>query len=652
MKLLVLESPNKRSTLKSFLGKDWRVEASFGHLVELANDGEDNLGFDIDRDGVKPRYQPRGSNGKKAISKLKKLAKQASEIYVATDPDREGEAIGWHVQQELGLKSLKRVRYSEITEKAVKRAIDNADPSIDTNLANAARARQILDKLVGFKVSPLLWNSTGGKSAGRVQSAALAIICRREKEIDEFEPQPYWSAWVKYTEGFKAYFIGTDVGSDDNDAQSDDDAQSEDDLPEIESRRIWTKADANKVIEAARDAQHRIVKISDRAASKKPPKPFTTSTLQQAAGSKLGVSPEQVMNLAQSLFEGIEFDGKHVSLITYHRTDAPVLSDDFKADAKSWLESNDPDNVPDKMPSYKAKKGAQEAHEAIRPTDISLHPQEVLDKLSKQQFALYALIWNRSIAACCANAKLRKKRIVVESGNIYWEAKGQTVEFPGYGKYWRNLGRDRKLPSNLDKEGQAVTPEKIDADRRQTSPPPRYSEAKLVQKLEKSGVGRPSTFSSILQTLKGRDYVRSKKRKLAPSHLGMETYRVLAQVVPDLLDTTFTAEMEAELDAIAEGDEDWESYLLEFYFDYFQEALQQGRQFVKQNFDNHLPDDERTDFTCPVCGNPLEKHHYQKGKKKKAMLRCADRPKQDCEDVAYFWTRKEQWWSPEFGELE
>lgn len=654
MKLLVLESPSKRKTIQGFLGPDWRVEASFGHVTELANDGPGHLGFELTADGVMPRYVPRGKRGQDVLSKLQTLAMQAEQVYFATDPDREGECISWHLVEQLRLprSKIRRVRYTEITEQAVQTAIANADCNLDQDLADAARARQVLDKLVGYTVSPLLWDSTGGKSAGRVQSAALAIVCRREQEICEFEPKPYWSVWVQYREGFKAHFLGTEQSAPEAGDNTNDDAAEAGESPAVEGQRIWNQLYAEQVVAIARELVHSVVSFTENRTTVKPPAPFTTSTLQQSAGSKLGFSTSQVMQVAQQLFEGVDLPQGRKSLITYHRTDAPVLSDEFKATAKAWLEAHDPDNVPDKMPTYKAKKGAQEAHEAIRPTYLDIHPDSIESSVSQEQHQLYRLVWHRALAACCCPAQIRKSRIVTRSGNVYWEAKGQVVEFEGYAQYWNNLKADQTLPEVSD--GQALEPSEIQADQRQTVPPPRYSEARLVQTLERLGVGRPSTFAATVQTLNTRQYVRISKRKLAPTPLGLDTYHFLARTLPDLLNSDFTAAMETALDAIAEGKQAWQQYLCGWNSRYFQPALNKARGYLEAHYPapkHDVPADEKTEYCCPVCQMALVKHFYQKGDETKAMLRCSQQSQKDCETVAYFWSR-ERWWSPKYGEIE
>jgi DNA topoisomerase-1 len=655
MKLLILESPSKRKTIQGFLGRDWRVEASFGHATELANDGPDNLGFDITVNAVEARYVPRGKRGKQVIQKLKKLSGKAEQVFFATDPDREGEAISWHLIEQLQLPPAKvrRVRYCEITEQAVKQALQNADRQVDQDLADAARARSILDKLVGYKVSPLLWNSTGGKSAGRVQSAALAIVCRREQEIREFQPQPYWSLWSRYKEGFKAHFLGTEPTGESEAESSEDDAADANDVPAVEGRRIWNQADAERLVAIAQDSEHRVVSIHEKRTTQKPPAPFTTSTLQQAAGSKLAFTTTKVMKVAQQLFEGLDIPQGRKSLITYHRTDSPVLSEAFQGAAKAWLQENDPDNVPEQVATYRAKKGAQEAHEAIRPTYLEITPKSIKSAVTEDQYRLYKLIWCRAVAACCRRAELNKTRIVIESGCIYWEARGQVVKFAGYGKYWANLGRDQTLPPVS--EGQNLQLANAAADKRKTSPPPRYTEARLVQTLEKLGVGRPSTFAATVQTLKRRKYVRISRRKLAATQLGTETFRLLLKTMPDLLNSEFTADMEAVLDDIAAGNQDWQSYLCGWNRDYFQPALQKAGVVV----DEEYPDmSSETDFQCPVCEGKLETYTYQKEGEDRTMLRChnantdalKDRAKEGCSEVAFFESRG-AFWSPEYGEI-
>lgn len=651
MKLLILESPSKRKTIQSFLGREWRVEASFGHVRELANDGPDNLGFDITTDGVIPRYVPRGKRGKETLAKLRGFAKQSDQIFIATDPDREGESIGWHLIQALRLPQgkVRRVRYSEISAKAVNQAIANAS-ALNQDLANAARARQVLDKLVGYKVSPLLWNSTGGKSAGRVQSAALAIVCRREKEIQAFVSQPYWSVWVEYQQGFRAYFLGTEQNSGSESVENDDDASSVDELPTIEGRRIWDQADAVQLVALAQAAGHSVVSVEGIIANRKPPAPFTTSTLQQAAGSKIKLSTGQVMTVAQQLFEGVDLPQGRKSLITYHRTDAPVLSDDFKAAAKAWLENHDPDNVPDKMPSYQAKKGAQEAHEAIRPVYLDISPESIKSSVTNEQYQLYRLIWGRAIAACCCHAQIRKSRIVTDSGGIYWEAKGNQTLFEGYARYWDNLKKDAELPTV--EEGQQLELSQSQAEQRQTSPPPRYSESRLVQMMERLGIGRPSTFATTVQTLKSRQYVEANKQVLAPTELGMETHQFISKTIPELLDSDFTSEMEASLDAISEGQQDWQNYLCSWNKNYFQPALKKAKDYVTEHYDDKsLPVDKPVEYNCPVCKSALEKHAYQKDEATKFLLRCSKKIRKGCDKAVYFMTRKNQWWSPEYGEL-
>ena len=494
--LLIVESPAKSKTLRSILGAGWDVQASFGHITELASDGEDQLGFTIAPDRVDCRYQPRGDRGKKAISQLREAAKRASIVYIASDPDREGEAIGFHLVQQLKLKpgQYRRVTYTQITDAAVKAAIANAR-ALDMALIGAQQARQCLDKLVGFKISPLLWGTTGGKSAGRVQSPALHLVCQREREIQSFKPVDYWSVEAQYAEGFSAFYLGTTGGqqtTDIEDSVSSDDAADGTEGTMPESRRVTSVAEADRLVAIARAHTHSVVEFSGKQVQKAPPPPFITSSLQQAAGVRCNLNPEQTMAIAQQLFEGVDLPQGRKALITYHRTDSISLSPEFCEAAKAWLSQHDPENVPQRSTKHREKEGAQGAHEAIRPNYLELTPDVVEPHLSAEQFRLYELIWMRAIASQCAPAQLQKSRVVIASGSIVWEARGSVLLSAGYTKYWNDLGKDSQLPTLH--QGQALTLKQASHTKKQTQPPSRYTEPKLVQALEKLGIGRPSTY--------------------------------------------------------------------------------------------------------------------------------------------------------------
>ncbi|MEM9087687.1 MAG: type I DNA topoisomerase [Cyanobacteria bacterium P01_F01_bin.53] len=582
-KLLLIESPGKLKKLGQILGPGWTVKASMGHIRELVNEGEDALGFDMDGQEIRCKYAPRDTRAKKTIAALKQAVKQADTVYIATDPDREGETIGWHLQQALRLKKPYRVVYSEITPAAVRKAVANPR-SLDQSLVAAGRARDCLDKLVGYKGSRhVVWPlNNGAKSMGRVQSATLHLLCQREREIQKFTPQDYWSVWVTYAEGFKAFYKKDSnkkspnkkspaAGRPQKDATKGVDDAGKDDKKAPESERVSTQAEADRLIEIAQSAPHTILSVEGKLKRQSPPPPFITSTLQQSAGSKLRFSPEQTMKVAQSLYEG--------GHITYMRTDSVVLSAPFTAAVKAYLTQHDPTNVPKKTAKQRAVKGAQAAHEAIRPTDVTLTPQQLRSRISADAAKLYELIWNRAVASQCCSARLRKTRIVTQAGEgaerTYWEARGQVVEFAGYTKYWNNLSADSQLPTL--QPDQAVTVDKAQADKKQTQPPPRYSEPKLVQLMERKGIGRPSTYAPTIKTLRTRTYVGLLKGKLQPTALGLSLDAALEKLLPDLIQPGFTAQMETELDAIASGKKEWQAYLTGWHREYFAPAIASAR---------------------------------------------------------------------------
>jgi DNA topoisomerase I len=697
-KLLIVESPGKIKKIKSILGNGWEVMASFGHIRQLAKDTDDGLGFIFHGENIDCHYVPRDDRAKQTISKLVAAAKKADGVYLASDPDREGETIAWHLAEVLKLKQPQRVVYQEITESAVKAAIANPR-AIDMDLVAGGRCRECLDKLVGFKGSPLIWRlSNGAKSVGRVQSAALHLVCERERAITAFVPQAYFSIFVDYREGFRAFYAGAAGISVSSSDEESDPGQSE-------STRVGSHVEAERVVGIARSIEHRVVSVRGEIASKKPPAPFTTSTLQQFAGTKLKFSPDRTMAAAQKLYEA--------GLITYMRTDSIALSEDFCVAVRAWLVDNDRENLPDVTTAQKNVKGAQAAHEAIRPTDIG----RLSGGASADEEALYLLIWHRSMASLCKPARLRKTTIVTQSGEIRWEAKGQTVEFAGYSRYWQDISGDSLLPSLAD--GAPLSVERADAERKQTQPPARYSEPKLVQLMEREGIGRPSTYASTIATLKDRDYVTLVKDKLQPTRVGMEVDEFLGRTLPDLIAAEFTAQMEAQLDAIAHGKLGWQKYLTSWNRDYFVPALAKageglpaagdrpqrqldasrtkcpecsqclvkvpstkvkkghflkcqtcksadGRDLVMFWSDRakewQLPQVKSggdyvaklTAHPCPVCKKMLEEYSYTKDGQAKLMLRCSDataRAQPKHKEVAYFPSRDGGWWSKQFGTI-
>ncbi len=604
-KLLLIESPGKLKKLAQILGRDWIIKASMGHVRELANDGEDALGFDLLGDEIRCRYAARGSRGKQVLSELRQAVKQADQVYIATDPDREGETIGWHLQQALKLKNPHRVTYTEITPQAVKAAI--AKPrKLDQSLVAAGRARDCLDKLVGYKGSKhVVWKlNNGAKSMGRVQSATLHLLCQREREILAFQPQDYWSVWVEYGEGFKAFYRASGKPKAVHPKEPSD-APGDKQAPE--SDRITSQAEADRVVEIARTQPHHVFSVEGKTAKQSPPPPFITSTLQQAAGQKLKFSPDKTMKVAQSLYEA--------GHITYMRTDSVMLADSFCQAARSYLQTHDPQNLPAKAKQYRSKGNAQEAHEAIRPTDVNNTPDRL--NLSGDDAKLYEIIWNRTIATQCAPAEIQKTRVMTQAGETRWEARGQVVTFAGYTRYWNNLSADSQLP--VLTKGQPLKLKKADSEKKQTQPPPRYSEPKLVQLMERKGIGRPSTYAPTVKTLKEREYVQVLKGKLQPTALGLELDGALEKLLPDLIQPEFTAQMEAELDRIADGDKDWEAYLNNWHRGYFAPALDQAAKAIgtevvvtqsagrstggasRKGAKNQTVPTKLTRFNCPKC---------------------------------------------------
>jgi len=635
VKLLLIESPGKLKKLKQILGAEWNIKATMGHVVELASDGDDSLGFTLDpqNNRIDCRYIPRGTRGKQVLKDLREAVKQASEVYLATDPDREGETIGWHLAQQLRLKNPQRVVYTEITEKAVRQAIAHCRP-LDLNLVAAGRCRDTLDKLVGYRGSPLLWRlGNGAKSMGRVQSATLHILCQREREIQAFTPQDYWSVFVDYAEGFRAYYAGLAVSPEEKEyVQSDDAAELQ--KKQVESVRVLSQQQADQLVNLARTHPHKVVSVEAKTENRKPPSPFTTSSLQQAAGSRLKYGSEKTMKLAQTLYEQ--------GYITYMRTDSVALSDDYCQEARQWLQHNDPQNIPERVATQKSKAGAQEAHEAIRPTHVENIPDSLSGKLGEEEAKLYSLIWGRSLASQCKSAELQKTRIVSQSGTVFWQARGQVVAFKGYTVYWNDISSDNQLP--IVQQGQQLTLKQAGSEKKQTQPPPRYTEPKLVQVMERKAIGRPSTYAPTCKILREREYVSLSKGYLQPTKLGMEVDEFLERTLPDLIKSEFTAGMEAELDAIASGKQNWERYLIDWNETYFAPALEEGYRAIGQKPGKTSTSGSNrqvtlTEIRCPKCEWMMQKISCN-SKKLEAdhFLKCSN---QEC-DTVMFWSDKNQ----------
>lgn len=641
--LMIVESPAKVRTIERFVAKGFKIKATMGHIRDLP---VWKLAVDIEH-SFKPEYEvPRDK--KKVVQDLAKAIKPVSQIYIATDEDREGEAIGWHVIKATGAenKEIKRVVFHEITRQAVLEALKKPR-QIDMNLVNAQQARRILDRLVGYKISPLLAkNVRRGLSAGRVQSVALRLIVEREREIEKFEPVEYWSIIAELQKELAADSETTLSSSSDVTSYS---YQKEDLTHQaifqafLISRAgkkygkldIKTKEQAENIISKLKSAEYIVDKIATKEKKKKPAPPFITSTLQQEASRRFGFSAKKTMVLAQQLYEGIDLGGgEREGLITYMRTDSLNIARSAQEEALKFIRNNfGKDYAPAKPNVYKTKvKGAQEAHEAIRPTMPGRRPEELKPYLKRDQYRLYVLIWQRFIASQMAPAVLDTVVVDIKANEFMFRATGQTVKFPGFMKVYieaeDNTGAaasssektasvstrkdgtetdfavtggiltEKKLP--LLTEGEELSLLRLIPEQHFTQPPPRYTEATLIRDLEKHGIGRPSTYAPIISTIQERNYVRLEKRYFYPEEIGYIVNDLLVKHFPDIVDIGFTARMEEELDDIAAGARPWEKVIDDFYRTFSQVLSQAAR-----NMERIKPEDEPTDETCPDCGQPV-----------------------------------------------
>lgn len=594
-KLLIVESPSKAKTLKKYLGSDFEVLASFGHVRDLI---PKNGAVDTEHQFAM-KYEIIDRNSKH-VDAIAKAAKGADSIYLATDPDREGEAISWHIAEILKSKNLlknklmKRVVFHEITKGAVEHAI--AEPrDISMPMVNAQQARRALDYLVGFNLSPLLWKKIRrGLSAGRVQSPALRLIVERELEIEAFNSQEYWTIHLdalKHQHSFNARLIQFNHQKVEQFTFINHDQQAD-----IVGKLLLASAGKTTV-----------TRVEKKQRSRSPAAPFTTSTLQQEAVRKLGFTTSRTMRIAQQLYEGVDVGGGTVGLITYMRTDSFSLAAEAVAQIRDYVKQNfEPEYLPKTPVVYKTKsKSAQEAHEAVRPTDISRTPAKVRQFLTDEQFKLYEMIWKRALACQMAPAKFDAVSVDLSVGsdaNLF-RASGQTLVFPGFIAVYMEGSDDeeeegeRKLPQL--ETGEVLTVEKIYGDQHFTEPPPRYSEASLVKALEEYGIGRPSTYASIISTLQDREYVVLDKKRFTPTDVGRVVNKFLTEHFTKYVDYDFTANLENALDSVAEGERDWVPLMDEFWQDF-------NRQ-IHVKADVERPGNEIIDEACPKCGKPLQK---------------------------------------------
>ena len=571
--LVIVESPSKSKTIEKYLGKDYKVVSSKGHIRDLATTGKLGLGVDIEH-GFKPTYIP--IKGKSSvISSLKKDVKESDMVYLASDPDREGEAIAWHLKDALGIKDnqYKRVLFNEITHDKVLEAISNPTV-IDDNLVRSQETRRILDRIIGFRLSKLLQAKIGAKSAGRVQSVALKLIVDREREIENFVPEEYWKIIAIFKE-FEAELF----------KYKNDDIE------------LHSEEEANKVLDALSE-EYKVESIEKKEKNRKSKFPFITSTLQQEASTKLGFPAKKTMSIAQKLYEGIDLGNETTGLITYMRTDSVRLSDDFTKPAMKYIEENYGEKYVGYIKKAKEKDNVQDAHEAIRPTSVLREPTKVKQYLSSDEFKLYSLIYKRTLASLMADATVNATTIIFDNNDYKFKTTGQILIFDGYLKVYGDYesSEDKILPEIGDNE--TCITNNVESTQHFTQPPARYTEARLIKELEELGIGRPSTYATIIDTIKSRDYVVLDDKKFKPTEMGFETTDKLQEFFKDIINTDYTRDMETDLDKVADGKAIWNKVLDDFY------KLFEPR--VKQAFaDMEKKGPEETGETCPECGSPL-----------------------------------------------
>ena len=607
-KLIIVESPSKANTIKKFLGSNVKVVASMGHVRDLP---KSKLGVDVEHD-FEPQYiNIRGKAN--LINSLKKDAKNAKVVYLATDPDREGEAIAWHLAYLLGIPedAVCRVTFNEITKETVKDSMKKPR-KIDMNLTNAQQARRVLDRIVGYKISPILWKKVKrGLSAGRVQSVAVKLIVDRENEIENFKPEEYWNILAtlsKNNDKFIARFYGKDG-------------------KKIE---LHKKEEVDEILNNLKNAKYIVTDVKKGEKKRTPAPPFTTSTMQQEASRKLSFPIRKTMQVAQGLYEGVKVaDRGTVGLITYMRTDSTRISEEARAAAKVHITNKYGANYYENR-YYKTKAGAQDAHEGIRPTYIDLEPEKIKDSLTSDQYKLYRLIYNRFIASQMAPAVYDTISANIDANSYNFRASGQTLKFKGFMTLYVE---DRDDKSNEDEEshmpdlakGEEVKKEKLDAKQSFTEPPPRYTEASLVKALEEKGIGRPSTYATIISTILDRRYVQKEQKQLVPTDLGKVVNKLLVENFGDIVNVEFTADIENQFDEIAEGKEPWKQVIREFYTPFEQEVEK-----VDKELEHVKLEEEVTDIPCEKCGRMMVVKYGKYGK----FLACPGYP--ECKNVKPF----------------
>lgn len=600
-KLIIVESPAKARTIQGIVGKEFKVISTMGHIRDLP---ESSFGIDVENDFA-PKYVIIPSR-RKIVQELREAAKLARRIYIASDPDREGEAIAWHVAQLLKHPHTKRIEFHEVTRDAVIRALQSPR-DIDIRLVNAQQARRVLDRIFGYNLSPLLWSKVArGLSAGRVQSVALMLVCEREKEIKNFVPEEYWTITALLMpedggEPFKAKlikFAGKDIN-------------------------IPNEQEAKRIADELKGLSFFVSDVKREDKAKSPPPPFITSTLQQEASRKLGFNPEQTMRVAQQLYEGLEIGEEGaVGLITYMRTDSTRIAPEAIQQAREFiLNAYGEQYLPETPRHYRPKRSAQDAHEAIRPTSVMRHPDQLEQYLTESQLKLYRLIWQRFVASQMADAIYETIRVDVQAGDYLFRANGLRIKFDGYLAIYQE-GKDEEEEQEEEgwlpevNVGERLTLLDIIPEQHWTKPPPRYTQATLVRALERYGIGRPSTYAPIISTIIKRGYVEAKGKKLYATSLGMLVNEQLVSHFPDLINIKFTAQMEEHLDAVEEGNADWVSVVRHFY-EPFMEALERAQENMSQL--KGVEADEK----CPKCGRSMVIRYSRHG----PFLSCSGFPK-------------------------
>jgi DNA topoisomerase-1 len=631
--LVIVESPAKAKTINRYLGPEFEVKASMGHVRDLPSKG---LNVDIEND-FEPTYEILPGK-KRTVTSLKAAAKKCDKLFLATDLDREGEAIAWHLAQILRVPEQKtfRVIFNAITQTTIKRAF--ADPGkLNMDKVMAQQARRILDRIVGYQISPLLWKKvTRGLSAGRVQSVAVKMVVEKEREIRQFKPDEYWLIPAVFTTDLKSNY--TQKWLDFITPKSEDDNP-----PTIARQNKWlikhnalkaelfkvndqkfeasNQEQAGRIFEALKNAEFKIADIQKKESLSRPSAPFITSTLQQAAANRLGFTAKKTMALAQQLYEGIDLGSMgSLGLITYMRTDSTHLSDEAIKEVRNYIEMHlGRDYLPPKPKIYASKKAAQQAHEAIRPTDVDLTPNDIRSFLTDQQFKLYDLIWRRFVASQMQPAKWNVTNLIITAqtsqGECCYKSAGRVLVFDGYTKIWTTTSNEQQLPET--EVGQQLLPIDIRAEQHFTKPPPRYTEASLVKALEKEGVGRPSTYAAIISTIQERGYVEKQEKRFFATDIGEVVTDKLNEYFPKIMDIAFTRYMEEQLDRIEEHHVDWLGVLKDFYSP-FKKSLETAQEQMKHAKAEMTP----SKYKCPDCGKQL---FYRFGKNGK-FLSCSTYP--------------------------